>query len=173
MLLKGYRQRFVRPPNPAARHLRCFASLDENIGEALPYLNTVLKGYRYYPEPPSLTLKFQGKLITLTSREIAINMVKDEAEAEDILAWLKNEINRIWDRRAEIKPRFVVAALPSIMEIFKLLPRTNCGACRQPTCLAFAVAVSQGSQGPDDCPLLAQESRQRLREYLGEFYSMG
>lgn len=173
MLLKAYRKRFVRPPNPTARHLRCFAPLDDDIGEVLPYLNTVLKGYRYYPEPPSLTLKFQGKLITLTSREIAINMVKDEAEAEHILAWLKKEINRTWARRAEIKPSFVVAAPPRIMEIFKLLPRTNCGACGQSTCLVFAVRVSQGSQGLDDCPLLAQGTRQKLREYLGEFFSMG
>jgi ArsR family metal-binding transcriptional regulator len=173
MLLQAYRQRFVRPPNPTAQHLRCFAHLDDDIGEVLPYLNTVLKGYRYYPEPPSLTLKFQGKLITLTSREIAINMVKDEAEAEDILAWLKKEINGTWARREEIQPSFVVAAPPRIMEIFKLLPKTNCGSCGQPTCLVFAVGVSQGCQGPDNCPPLAQENRQRLKEYLEGFYSMG
>jgi ArsR family metal-binding transcriptional regulator len=173
MLLTGYRQRFVLPPNPTAQHLRCFAHLEEEIGEVLPYLNTFLKGYRYHPEPPSLTLKYRGKLITLTSREIAINMVKDEAEAGHILAWLRKRINETWARRGEIKPSFVVAAPPRIMEIFKLLPKTNCGACGQPTCLAFAVGVSQGSQRLDDCSALAQEGRQQLREYLLGFYAMG
>jgi hypothetical protein len=34
-------QEFVRPPNPSARHLRCFAHLDTDIETILPHLNTV------------------------------------------------------------------------------------------------------------------------------------
>jgi len=70
VLLKRYRKEFCRPPNPEAQHLRCVAYLDENIGNVLPYLNTVLKGHQYIKNPPSLTLKFNGKLITLYSQEI-------------------------------------------------------------------------------------------------------
>ncbi len=38
------------------------------------------------------------------------------------------------------------------MEIFKILPRTNCRACRVPTCLAFAAEVFKGDKGLEDCP---------------------
>lgn len=38
------------------------------------------------------------------------------------------------------------------MEIFKILPRTNCRDCRVPTCLAFAAAVFSGNRRLNDCP---------------------
>ena len=109
MMLKHYRKEFRRPPNPSAKHLRCVAYLDENISDVLPYLNTVLKGHQYITDPPSLTLKFNGKLITLYAKEIGINIVKDEDEAEKILKWLKKEINDTWKRRDRIKPSFSTA----------------------------------------------------------------
>jgi ArsR family metal-binding transcriptional regulator len=123
MLVTEFRKRFVRPPNPAATHLRCYAYFEEDISEVLPYLNTVLNGHRFSPNPPSLTLKFHGKLITLTAHEIAINIVKDEAEADEILNWLKKKINETWKGRGEITPSFEIAAKPRILEILKLLPK--------------------------------------------------
>ena len=40
------------------------------------------------------------------------------------------------------------------MEVFKLLQKTNCRRCSEPTCLAFAVAVFQGKKQLDECPQL-------------------
>jgi ArsR family metal-binding transcriptional regulator len=169
MLVNQWRTRFVRPPNPTAQHLRCFAHLDGDISEVLPYLNTVLKGHEFCPDPPSLTIKFPGKLITLTSQEIAINIVKDQAEAEGVLEWLKQEINATWERRGEITPSFEVAAPPRILDILKFLPRTNCRACGEPTCMVFAVQVGQGARSLDGCPYLEGENHRRLGEYLSQF----
>jgi ArsR family metal-binding transcriptional regulator len=169
MLVNQYSTKFVRPPNPTAKHLRCYAHLDGDISELLPYLNTELKGYQFCPEPPSLTLKYQAKLITLTSHEIAINMVKDQTEAEDILEWLKQEINTTWERREEITPSFEVAVPPRVLDVLKFLPRTNCRACGQLTCMVFAVEVCQRVQGLTACPCLDPENLTRLREYLGQF----
>jgi len=42
--------------------------------------------------------------------------------------------------------------LTNAMEIFKVLPRTNCRECRIPTCLAFAAAVFKGDRRLGDCP---------------------
>lgn len=42
--------------------------------------------------------------------------------------------------------------LTNAMEIFKVLPRTNCRDCRIPTCLAFAAAVFKGDRRLGDCP---------------------
>jgi ArsR family metal-binding transcriptional regulator len=171
MLLSQYCTKYVRPPNPTAQHLRCFADLENDIGAVLPYLNTLLKGHQFFRDPPSLTLKYRGgTLITLTSHEIAINIVKDEAEAEDILEWLKQEINAAWERRGEITPSFEVAPQPRILNILKLLPRTNCRACGHPTCMVFAVQVGQGAQGLNGCPHLDMANQKRLREYLRQFH---
>jgi hypothetical protein len=40
------------------------------------------------------------------------------------------------------------------LEFIKLTPRTNCGECGYPTCLAFAAAVTKGGEQPDKCPYI-------------------
>ena len=41
--------------------------------------------------------------------------------------------------------------LNNAMEIFKILPRTNCKECKVPTCFAFAAAVFKGDKKLADC----------------------
>ena len=41
--------------------------------------------------------------------------------------------------------------LNNAMEIFKILPRTNCKDCKIPTCFAFAAAVFKGDRKLADC----------------------
>jgi ArsR family metal-binding transcriptional regulator len=171
MLVAGYRKEFCLPPNPKAQHLRCYAYLDNNISEVLPYLNTVLKGYQFYKDPPALTLRFEGKLITVCSEMIAINIVRDEAEADSILGWLKQEINDTWKRRREIKASLETAPKPRILDILRLLPKTNCRECGQPTCMVFATQLTEGSKALDDCRLLDEYAKIKLGEYLSQFRS--
>ena len=139
MLVNRYHPQFVRPPNPSAQHLRCFAHLEGDISEVLPYLNTVLKGHEFSPNPPSLTLKIPGKLVTLTSHEIAINIVKDQEEATEILEWLKQEINAAWERRGEIVPSFTVAAQPRVLKVGGVLALVALAASYLPARAALRV----------------------------------
>ncbi len=152
MLVKGYRWEFIRPPNPQAVHLRGVAHLDNDISAILPQLNTVLQGHQYFAQPPSLTLKYQGKLITLSSRQIAINILQDEEEAEQIIHWLLTVINQTWEQRQAIEPTYTVSHRADTVQILKLLPRTNCGHCGYPTCLALAVQINEGRQALAACP---------------------
>lgn len=170
MLLTGYRKEIFRPEcNPQFQSLHCIAYLDEDIVAVLPYLNAVLGGHQYLKEPPSLTLKTHGKLITLHPQEIAINALKDEGEADKILQWLKQEINETWEKRDAIVPSFETPAQPRIFDILKLLPKTNCGECDQPTCTVFASLVAQGVKGPEDCSPLGKENKEELQEHLEQF----
>jgi acetyl-CoA decarbonylase/synthase complex subunit gamma len=50
------------------------------------------------------------------------------------------------------------------IEIFKLLPKTNCGDCGVPTCLAFAMALAAGKTDLSKCPHLSEEIRNQLAE---------
>jgi ArsR family metal-binding transcriptional regulator len=170
MLIKGYTKSFVRPPNPRALHLRCFAALDVDVTAVLPYLNTVLQAFDYSAEPPTLTLKLPGKLVTIHPMAIAINIVKDQDEAEEILAWLTREINNTWARRGEIPPSFEVAPRPRVLDLIKLLPKTNCRECGAPTCMVFAIELSKGQKVPEQCPALNQHDQGQLQTYLRRFY---
>ena len=50
------------------------------------------------------------------------------------------------------------------IEIFKMLPKTNCKECGFPTCLAFAMALATGKAELDKCPYVSEEVREKLAE---------
>lgn len=50
------------------------------------------------------------------------------------------------------------------IQIFKLLPKTNCGECGTPTCLAFAMNLASGKAELDACPYVSEESKALLAE---------
>jgi hypothetical protein len=61
--------------------------------------------------------------------------------------------------------------MPSVknpLQIYKLLPRTNCGECYLPGCLAFAVAVTSGSKKLADCPYLRADDARALMHNIIE-----
>ena len=50
------------------------------------------------------------------------------------------------------------------IQIFKLLPKTNCKECGVPTCLAFAMNLASGKAELDACPYVSDEARAQLAE---------
>ena len=50
------------------------------------------------------------------------------------------------------------------IQIFKLLPQTNCKECGAPTCLAFAMNLASGKAELDACPYVSDEAREQLAE---------
>jgi len=48
------------------------------------------------------------------------------------------------------------------LEIFKLLPKTNCKKCGKPTCLAFAMALAQKRAKLEECPDVSEEAKEKL-----------
>jgi acetyl-CoA decarbonylase/synthase complex subunit gamma len=50
------------------------------------------------------------------------------------------------------------------IQIFKLLPKTNCKECGVPTCLAFAMNLASGKAELDSCPYVSDEAREQLAE---------
>ena len=170
MLLTNYRMEIFKSKcQSSAMGVHCFAHLDQDVSCALPYLNTVLGGFEYLSDPPAVTFRAQGKLITVHATKIAVNALKDEQEAEKIVSWMKNEINLAWEQRAEIEPSYKGMPRPGIIEILKRLPKTNCQKCKEPTCMVFATKIAEGSKGPDDCPELDQTSATNLADYMSQF----
>lgn len=170
MLLESYSlEIFNSECNPGAMSVHCFAHLDQDVSGAIPYLNSVLGGFEYIKDPPAVTFRTQGKLITVYGRKIAINALKDEAEARKIVDWLKREINAAWEKREEIKPSYEKAPRPQLIEILKLLPKTNCRKCNEPTCMVFAAKMAEGVKGVEDCPPLDDAVRRQLGAYMSRF----
>lgn len=50
------------------------------------------------------------------------------------------------------------------IQIYKLLPKTNCGECGVPTCLAFAMNLAAGKAELVACPYVSEEAKAELAE---------
>ncbi len=50
------------------------------------------------------------------------------------------------------------------IQIFKMLPKTNCKECGVPTCLAFAMNLASGKAELDSCPYVSDEAKEKLAE---------
>ena len=48
------------------------------------------------------------------------------------------------------------------LEIFKLLPKTNCRECGVPTCMAFAMKLAQKKAELGECPYASEEAKAAL-----------
>ncbi len=170
MLLETYSKRIIRAEcNPEFESLHCIADLDQNIEEALPYLNAVLGGFEYLKNPPAVIFKTNGKLITVQGKQIAVNALKTEEEAVKILEWMKKEINLAWENRDTITPSCEGQPRPNIVAILKCLPKTNCMECGFPTCLVFATKVAEGVKGSKDCTTIQDQAEIKLNEYISGF----
>ena len=56
---------------------------------------------------------------------------------------------------------------PSPYEVYRLLPKKNCGECRVPTCIAFAVRMIRGEASPNECPYLTDDQRLSVERFVG------
>ena len=58
----------------------------------------------------------------------------------------------------------------SAMDIYKLLPKTNCKKCGQPSCMAFATKLLEREATVDQCPVLNtpkfEENRKKIIELI-------
>ena len=168
MLLRDYTLRLVRSDcNPSALTVNALVELKEDVGEILPYLNTVLKGKQYHHEAKILMVKWKGHLITFRPRQIAVTKLEDENEARSVIEELKQITNETYANKENIQPTYTSRPMTRPLDIFKLLPRKNCKECSEATCMAFAVKLAADEVELRQCPLLSipefEENHRKLR----------
>jgi ArsR family metal-binding transcriptional regulator len=166
MLLHSYRITRVLPCLADPEKIRVIAEIRETIHEVLPYLNATLKGCIYNHAANTLTIRKDQKLISVHPFHITVAKVNDEKEADDVLRWLKDLINQTYEKREQIEPDYSTAAELKALDIYKLLPGTNCKECGEPSCLAFAVKLVGRDTEIKRCELLSEDRYRGKRQVL-------
>lgn len=133
------------------------AHLDADIREVLPYLNATLSRGIYKPGRPSLAWHKEGHNITFWSDRVAADGLESREQAKEIIDSLVELVNGTWERRDEIEPDATTHERRQPLELFRLLPQTNCKRCGQETCFAFALKLAAGQTGSDGCAPLYEE----------------
>ena len=56
------------------------------------------------------------------------------------------------------------------MQVYQMLPRTNCKQCGQPSCFAFAFDLVARENKPEDCPGLLTEEYKPTLDMFNEYF---
>jgi ArsR family metal-binding transcriptional regulator len=145
---------------------------DALIAEVLPFLNALLPNViSYNPRGGVMTLRRQPGLITLYPDQVMITQVADTNEGLELLAALRDLLNQTWAQRATIVPQIEGRERVRPLDVYAVLPRTNCRGCAEATCMAFAFGLIQGQHSVDECPVLVEpiwaEQRSVLVQWFG------
>ncbi len=141
------------------------AVLPGDISDVYPYLNALLPGCSYNHAGKVIHWQEGPHKIVLRARDLAVSSLPTWAAAKSTMARLVDYLNQTWARREEITPRQEPHPQPTPLVVYKLLPGTNCRACGQPSCYAFALQLMARTCRPDACPpLLGPECEGPLAE---------
>ncbi len=158
-LIEDYTLEVYTPPcDPGTESFAAIAHFGADISEVLPLLNASLAGAIYYPHATALTWRKGRLAVSFHASDIAVANVEDRKDAVRELDELVELVNDAWSRRNQITPDFDTHQRPVPMDIYMLLPRTNCQQCGEPTCFTFALKLAARQRVPEDCPALLEQA---------------
>lgn len=130
--------------------------LSNDLSPLFPYINAEADRSQLYEKPVYIRFVFEKRLCGFYAREGAFTPVGDMGEALEFLQKLFYFIADISKRSGSIIPSHKKFKPSSALDIFRLLPGSNCRNCGYPTCMAFAAALSRQYTSIVNCPHLAR-----------------
>jgi DNA-binding CsgD family transcriptional regulator/ArsR family metal-binding transcriptional regulator len=130
--------------------------LDNDICMLFPYINATIKDWIFFDKPAHIQFVMDDVKCSLYPKEVFAAPFIDQDQAEKFAYRLVDFINDIYLKKDSLTPNHKTFRPVSVIDIFKLLPQTNCKECGFSTCLAFAGALSKKRTTPDQCPRFAQ-----------------
>ncbi len=172
MLVSGLRLLRALPCLAEPGKLIVIGESDEPLDGVLPLLNAILpNAISYNPMAGTMTLRRQPGLITIYPHQVMITQVNDVEDGLAMLAATRDLLNRVWDRRDEIQPKLEGLRVPRPLDVYELLPCSNCGACGEATCMAFAFGLLEARHRPEECAGLAEPRAATQRQAVVDLLS--
>lgn len=158
---------------PAACHVgsctfKAKIQVSTDLSTIMPYVNAKAKVVFYDASEPVIIFKHAGYRVAMRAHELAAATVSNVAEGREALQAIVKFLNEIWAQKETITPIEKERKRPPAIFIYKLLPKTNCGECGEPSCLAFATRLSLADKELTDCPRLLEGQAAELQKMLNE-----
>ena len=129
------------------------------LEEVLPYLATLPGVIAFNPFQCTLTFRRQPGFLTLEREQVYITQVNDVQEGLELLSALTDSIDIVWEKRNELVAVTENKRSPRPLDIWTLLPQTNCRECGEATCMAFAVGLLQEQRSIHECSPLQRDEK--------------
>ena len=156
MFIKDYSNLSIVKSGPLGGTTQCIiqANFDTDISELFPYINADIFDAVYYEKPDYIKFSLEKYYCALHPHSVAASPCMSKEEGVFFLNLLFDFLNNLSSRRDSIVPNYKKKKYIPVLDIFKLLPQTNCRECGFLTCLAFAAELSRGEIMPEACPAL-------------------
>ncbi len=153
MFIRGYtdfslEKAGVMRSNLYGAHFR----LDKDVRRLFPYINRAAMDPKYFDNPEYIQFTLDQFQCTLYPCDVIATAFRDKQQALNFIDQLFNFLNHIYENKNKIIPDYKKIKETSILDIYRILPQTNCRECGYAACLAFAGALSKGRTSPDKCP---------------------
>ena len=112
----------------------------------------------YLPDVPAFSWRKDRHKIGFWRDRIAIDQLESREQANEKVDELVAMVNDLWERRAEIEPDTSARENLQPLELFRLLPRTNCKVCGEASCFNFALKLAAGQVTLEQCEPLCGET---------------
>jgi ArsR family metal-binding transcriptional regulator len=170
-LIEKYDVKLVEPEcAPGSARYGATVTLPNDISAVFPYLNATEGNAWYDHQGKVLILRWPKQVYALRPNEIRIARAEDLQQAKQLADEFIGQINNTWERHEDIAPLYEERKKLSVIDILKLLPKTNCKKCGYPTCLAYAAALRQGDAQMESCLPVCQpenvEKKQKLEKLI-------
>ena len=150
---------------------RVIAEFSDNIAAVFPYLNAIIPNLMFNPGARTVTIKREWRILTFYPHVAVMAKIDGPEDAVAQLDRFQELCNDTWRRRGEITPCYERRKLLGPLDVYRLLPKLNCKACGEATCMAFAFGLLLGGRELAECPHLTApdyaESGRRLAELMG------
>jgi len=133
---------------------------DQDTGSLFPYINSILDDALWYEKPDHVRFLLDGRRCLLYPQRATAHFFETRRAALAFIPPLMAFLRDLDKRREKIEPNYKRIKHVQVMDIFRLLPGTNCRDCGFSTCMAFAAAVSRGKATADLCPDLSHPMSQ-------------
>ena len=131
--------------------IRLIAHISGDLTRVLPYLNAEMAGATYCRDAGTLTYLEGYRLVSLYAQRLTVAKADELVDAWRTLEGIRCLVNETWRRRDSISPSWEMRRKPPALEVYKRLPGTNCRACGEKTCMAFALGLWNGAVDPTLC----------------------
>jgi ArsR family metal-binding transcriptional regulator len=108
----------------------------------------------FNPAAGTLTLRRKPGFITFYPDKVMITQVVDIDEGLELLDAACDLLNQCWAHRDTIQPVTSIHRAPRPLDVWTLLPQTNCKQCGEATCMAFAVGLLQQKRTLEGCQVV-------------------
>ncbi len=130
-----------------------------NLDGVLPLVAAVVPNViSFNPAVGTLTLRRQPGFIMFYPDKVMISQVKDALEGVDLLSSLRDLLNQCWEQRDTIQPVTAAHRVLRPLDVWTLLPQSNCKQCSEATCMAFAFGLLQHKRTLEECPVIASDA---------------